>query len=247
MPDTPTPTFTKTAAAVRRRVEQEGERVWRLEDFHDLPVGAVARTLSRLAKEGLIERLSKGTYYRTRQTAFGKSRPNPAAVQRLAARSKPLYPSGIAAASLLGLTTQTARRGEVATSATSLPRKLVGEETVIHTRRPEAWASLTPMDAAFLDVLRHHGRTSELPPAETVRRLQKLLHEDGRLERLLHVASSEPPRVRAMLGALAERTGEKSKQLEQLRSSLNPLSRFDFGLFAGLPNAKAWQAKERRA
>ncbi len=138
-------------ALVRRQIEDGGERLWRLDDFRDLPFEAVAQALSRLTRQGRLARLSKGIYYRSRQTAFGKSQPNPAAIQKLASRRKGVFPSGIAAANLLGFTTQTASRSEVATSALSLPRKLVGSDTVIHTRRPEAWASLSENDAALLD------------------------------------------------------------------------------------------------
>ena len=54
---------------------------------------------------------------------------------------------------------------------------------------------------------------------------------------------SEPPRVRAILGALGEMMKRDRKTLERLRRSLNPLSKFDFGIFTSMPNAKAWQAK----
>jgi hypothetical protein len=230
---------------VRQRIERSGERLWRLEDFRDLPFAAVAQALSRLTRQGALERLSKGVYYHTRETAFGKSRPNPAAIQELAARGKTVFPSGIAAANLLGFSTQSARQGEVATSALSLPRKLLGSDTLIHTRRPEAWASLSETDAALLDFLRRGGATSELSPEETVRRTLKLLSDKGRFERLLKVADSEPPRVRAILGAAGEQLGKTSPALQRLGASLNPFSRFDFGLLAGLRRARHWQAKER--
>lgn len=236
----------RVAATVRRRIERGGERLWRLEDFRDLPFMAVAQALSRLAKAGLIERLSKGVYYRARQTAFGKSRPNPAAIQKLAAKRKKLFPSGTAAAGLLGFTTQTAGRGEVATSASSLPRKLVGQETIVHARRPEAWSKLSEPDAALLDFLRRAGRASELAPAETIQRMLTLINDGGRYQRLLAVAMTEPPRVRAILGALGEQLGRPTRELDRLRTSLNPSSRFDFGVFTDLPSARAWQAKERR-
>jgi Family of unknown function (DUF6088) len=240
------PTSRRIAGVVRQRIEHGGERLWRLEDFRDLPFAAVAQALSRLTRAGVIQRLSKGLYYRTRQTAFGSSRPNPAAIQKLASRRKGVFPSGIAAANLLGFTTQNAGNGEIATSAMSLPRKLIGQDTVIHTRRPEAWASLSQTDAAVLDFLRHAGKTSELSPEETIRRTVGLLSKRGCFERLLKVADSEPPRVRALLGAMAEQLGKRPAALRQLRDSLNPFSRFDFGNFAGLPNARAWQAKEQR-
>ncbi|MEW6741824.1 MAG: DUF6088 family protein [Planctomycetota bacterium] len=236
----------RVAATVRRRIERGGERLWRLEDFRDLPFTAVAQALSRLAKAGHIERLSKGVYYRARQTAFGKSRPNPAAIQKLAAKRKKLFPSGTAAAGLLGFTTQTAGRGEVATSASSLPRKLVGQETVVHARRPEAWSRLSEGDAALLDFLRRAGRASELAPRETIQRTLALLKDGNRYQRLLSVAATEPPRVRAILGALGEQLGRPTRDLDRLRASLNPSSRFDFGMFTDLPNARAWQAKKRR-
>jgi predicted transcriptional regulator of viral defense system len=94
------------------------------------------RSHNRLTREGTLERLSNGVYYRARQTAFGKSLPSPTALQELASRRKTVYPAGIAAANLLGFTTQTARRSEVSTNALSLPRKLIGSETVVHTIDP---------------------------------------------------------------------------------------------------------------
>lgn len=231
---------------VRDRIERGGERLWRFDDFRGLPFSAVAKALSRLTREGKIERLSKGTYYRNRETAFGKSRPNPATIRQLASERKAVFPSGIAAANLLGFTTQTAKQSEVATSALSLPRKLIGDDTLIHTRRPEAWAGLPETDAALLDFLRHGAKLSELGAEKTIQRTLSLLSEEGRLSRLLKIADSEPPRVRAMLGALAERLGKNEKALHRLRTSLNPLSRFDFGMLTGLPNAIDWQAKDGR-
>jgi len=229
---------------VRQRIERGGERLWRLEDFGNLPFSALAQALSRLKREGMIERLSKGVYYRTRETSFGKSRPNPAAIQKLASRKRAVFPSGIAAANLLGFSTQTARRGEVSTSASSLPRKLMGSDTVIHTRRPEAWEGLSDSDAALLDFLRRGGNTSELSAEETVKKTLFLMAENGRLERLFKIADSEPPRVRAMLGAIGEQLGKNPSTLKQLRSTLHPLSRFPFGMLSGLPHARSWQAKE---
>ena len=230
-------------SSIRQRIEHGGERLWRPDDFREFSFMAVAQALSRLKREGELERLSKGVYYRTRETAFGMSRPNPAAVRNLVAKHKTVYSAGLAAANLLGFTTQLAKRGEIATSGLSLPRKLVGSDTLIHTRRPEAWASLSNEDAALLDFLRRGGRTSELSPEETTRRTLKLLAKPGRYEHLIKVAQSEPPRVRALLGAIGEQLGKSTAQIRQLRNSLNPYSRFDFGLLSDLDHAAYWQAK----
>jgi hypothetical protein len=231
-------------ASIRRRIERGGERLWQLEDFRDLPFTAVAQALSRLRREGIVDRLSKGVYYRTRNTALGKSRPNPRTIEKLAPKNRRAFPAGVAAANLLGFSTQSGKRGEIATIAASLPRKLFGSETIIHTRRPQTWAGLSAEDAALLDFLRRAGRTSEISQAETIKKTAKLLSQQNRYERLLKVANAEPPRVRAMLGAFGEKLGKNGAALQRLRDSLNPFSRFDFGLFASLPNAHRWQARE---
>lgn len=60
------------------------------------------------------------------------------------------------------------------------------------------------------------------------------------------IAATEPPRVRAMLGAAGEQLGIDEGQLSRIRKSLNPLSRFDFGALSALKHAREWQPKERR-
>jgi hypothetical protein len=107
-------------------------------------------------------------------------------------------------------------------------------------------ASLSAKDAALLDFLRQGDRFSELAPQETIQRTLALLSEPGRFTRLLKVAEKEPPRVRALLGALGEQLGKNPKLLRSLRMTLNPSSRFDFGVLTALTNARSWQAKAKR-
>ncbi len=233
------------AGMVRSRIESGGERLWRLSDFADLPFQAVAQALSRLTRQGRLQRLGKGLYFRPRPTAFGPSLPNPTAIRGLPVQQRAVFPSGIAAASLLGFTTQYAARVELATDGLSLPRLIVGRDAIIHTRRPPAWRSLRETDAALLDFLRNRGKASELTPADTVQKLLRSFREAGRFNRLLAAAFSEPPRVRAMLGAVGQQLGKPKSRLARLRASLNPFSRFDFGPLSGLAHAKDWQAAER--
>lgn len=236
-----------TAETVRRRIEAGGERVWRLADFEGMPFTAVAQALSRLTRAGEIQRLGKGLYYRSRPTAFGPSKPNSAQIRSLSVRLKTVFPAGIGAANLLGFTTQNPGRLEVATDSSSLPRLIVGKETVVHTRRPESWRKLSETDAALLDFLRRRGESSELTAKETKEKLLDYFREPGRFDRLLKVALSEPPRVRAMIGAIGQELGEPQTRLLGLKKDLNSLSRFDFGLLAVLRHAREWQAKERKA
>ena len=234
------------AESVRKQIEAGGERVWRLADFENMPFTAIAQALSRLSRQGIIQRLGKGLYYRSRQTAFGQSKPNLSQLNFLSIRKKEVFPAGNAAANLLGFTTQNAAKIEVATNKLSLPRLIVGKETIIHTRRPESWKELSYKDAAILDFLRQGGKTSELSSDETVDKLLKHFREKGQFERLIQVAESEPPRVKAMLGAIGQQIGCQKNFLIALKKSLNPLSRFDFGNLITLKYAKQWQAKDSK-
>lgn len=234
------------ANSVRKKIDGGGERIWQLSDFKREPVAAVARELSRQFRLGRIKRLSKGIYYRSRQTIFGESRPSMSELGSLPIRGKGIFPAGNGAANLLGFSTQNPARIEVATTGLSLPRAILGKEAMIHTRRPESWKKLSAHDAALLDFLREGGRASELSLDATVDKLLRLFRLPGQFERLFRVSATEPPRVRAILGAIGQQIGCEKGWLFTLRRSLNPLTKFDFGNLIALLYAREWQAKEKR-
>ena len=89
------------------------------------------------------------------------------------------------------------------------------------------------------------GIYAETSPAVTCDVLCRLLKgmPPKNVYHLCDVAITEPPRVRAILGAVLELSNVAPSTLEPLRKSLNPLSKFDFGHFEYLANAHTWQAK----
>ena len=111
----------------------------------------------------------------------------------------------------------------------------------MYTRRPRR-KGLSDRETAILELLRDRARTSDLDPDRTCARLLDLLNVPGTFERLAKAATDEPPRVRAMLGAAGEQLGMDRRLLKQLRASLNPLSRYDFGTLRCLRPADHWQA-----
>jgi Family of unknown function (DUF6088) len=235
-------THTSIAESIRTQVKSHEGRYWRVSDFEGYSGAAVTKTLARLAKDGSLERVSKGIYYCPRTTRFGRSRPSVSEIQKLEI-AQVLHPAGISAANLLGFTTQNSIHGEFATSANSVPIKIIGIPARLHTRRPITWDSLSSVDAALLDFLRSQGHFSELSPEETKKRLLEHMQEGDCFERLVAVAYAEPPRVRAMLGAIGQELRKSQKTLKILRDNLNPLSRFDFGILGSLKYAKEWQVK----
>lgn len=230
----------KTAGArIHREIESHGERIWRLSDFRDLPASAVASKLSRMVRHGKLRRIEQGVYYWPRPTILGESTPSQQALTS-AKLGEPLQPSGLTAAALLGFTTQNPARLEYATPAEHGPSRLAAK---VSNRRPDSRRRLTPPEGAILEFLRARGETSDLSTSDTIRRLLNLLGQNGTFDRLMGAAMDEPPRVRAMLGALGQEIGVPARHLQKLRRSLGPVSKYDFGRLASLRHAKEWQAK----
>jgi hypothetical protein len=238
------------AELVRRRLLETPGALVRAADIKGAPLSAVSRALARLAAQGAIQRVRKGVYYAPKETLLGPSRPlEPALVSKiLGPRARP---TGVTAANLLGLTTQVAGSAEYAAYAVAPPQGI--GSAGLRLRPRGRTAPLEPTEAALLEVLRDRGRFVEVEPCEATVRIQRLLSKElpGRamparsaaLRRLRDAALEEPPRVRAMLGTLMQDAGLPATLWEPLRASLNPHSRFDFGLFRELRNAKEWQAK----
>jgi hypothetical protein len=166
-----------------------------------------------------------------------------ARIRVLAASQKRVFPSGMAAANMLGFTSRIPSRIELATTATSLPHLFDNVRTIVHTRRPAKWRHLSETDGALLEFLRSRGIYSALTPEETVEKLLYHFREPGRYERLFAVMKTEPPRVRAMLGAIGEQLGQPDSALFKLGETLRSVSRYDFGILAALPCARRWLVK----
>jgi len=192
-----------------------------------------------MVKEGKLRRIEPGIYYRSRATIVGESTPGKLALSA-AKGAGGLQPTGLTAAAALGFTTQNPSRLEYATPAEHGPGHL---DARVSNRRPDSRRLLSPREGAILEFLRDRAQTSDLSPSQTVRRMRALLAEGRAFDKLIRPAMDEPPRVRAMLGALGQEIGIPERQLQKLRRSLGPVSKYDFGRLASLRYAKDWQAK----
>ena len=97
---------------------------------------------------------------------------------------------------------------------------------------------------AFLEVLRDIGHLSDLAPGATCSRALDLVKQGPiSLERIHRAARDEPPRVRAMLGAIGEAAGVGVAMLDRYRKLINPGTRYDFGPLSHLPTARSWGAR----
>lgn len=109
---------------------------------------AVDQALSRLARNGSLNRVCQGVYVRPIETRFG---PRPPAVDKVITSLEALWgetivPSGGAAANFFGLTTQVPVRPIYLTSGPS--RKLKLGELVIYLRHAPRWQLVYPHKSA---------------------------------------------------------------------------------------------------
>ena len=244
------------AHAVATRVRRGGDdRLWTYVDFPGVGRGALAAALSRMVKAKELTRVRRGVYYRPKTTLFGVSRPDPEALVDavLRARGEGTVPSGAGALNRLGLTTQVSG---VVTRATRhrAPPTPVGRVTLYSTPRPiDAQKGIRPGERAALEALRKITHVPDARPGDVLRRVAMLVRSgDLDFVRLARFARPEPPRVRALLGALGEELRQArvtrrvpARVLDELRASLNPLTSFTVrGARAALPRAAAaWRIK----
>jgi Family of unknown function (DUF6088) len=246
------PSRSSLANRIAARIKRGGtDKLWTLRDFADLEASgtATAATLSRLARRGVLRRVRRGVYYRPGKTLFGETRPDPHATLSATLRrlGVPAAATGVDAWRRLGLTTQ---HGAVPVVAT--PRRLrlapVAGHRVRTTVRP-ATSRADHGECAVLDALRNLRRIPDTTPAAVLDRLTELI-ADRRIDvpKLLEMARREPPRVRALLGALLEHARPSDPTighaLATLRHSLNPLTTYRLREVAGhLPTAARWHIR----
>lgn len=191
------------AHQVRERVQASPPRsLLRAGDFHG-PTPAVESALSRLAskpQDGLL-RVRKGLYWKPVETRFGPIPPAPMDVALVVA-GPGAGPAGLAAASVLGLTTQVPSILEVAVPG-RVPRPVEGvrfRQRGYHRRA----LKLRPLEVAILEVLREEPVVTEVSSSELAARVRRLI-EDGtvRLPKLREaVALERDTRVRSRFAPL---------------------------------------------
>lgn len=232
------------ADTIRRRVENAApERLWTFRDFDSLPTSAVAKSLSRLAKEGVVRRLRKGVYYKPKITRFGTLKPDPTNVLAAVLDRKNVdwKPSGLSVWNFMGLTNQIAASP---TFTADHRVRVTAPNSRVRVSTAPTLRGLSVEERAALDALRDLRDVPDTTPDATIRRLVDLCRE-GRLSfaRMLRVAKMEPPRVRALLGLIGTLLGEPTDSLATLRHSLNPLTTFKLGLGDAFHDAASWNIR----
>lgn len=233
------------AKIVRSKVESipEGE-VFSYDAFGTLATEhrmAVAKALSRLVKDGKVSSLCRGKFYRPRQTRFGPIAPSPR--EQLREALKGGYVSGAEAFNRLGITTQVPAVIEIASQRRSYST-VIGRTYVKFVRSYVSHVPENSLPLMLLDALKQCKHIQDASPDHVVRSVRQYIEEMSAQEvrGMANLAKAYPPRVRALFGAILESLGKTSLS-DEIKVTLNSLSKYNTGVTSALNNAREWNLR----
>ncbi|MDH6305897.1 hypothetical protein M2459_003107 [Parabacteroides sp. PF5-5] len=203
-----------------------------------------AKALERLQKEGLIKKMSKGVFYKPKQTVFGELKPDYTEMLRpyLFENGKRVaYETGYSLYNRLKLTTQVAFRIKIA----SRDRRISVNKGALKIDTVKSYVDVTDANyklLELLDALKDIKRIPDASPDNSIVILSNKIKElnDKQIAEMIKYALSYPPRVKALLGAILENINSQVST-NKLKQSLNPLTKFELDIKKSLlPTINNW-------
>ena len=219
------------------------DRIWTVDDFKNLPKINVLKALSDLSKENIIKRARRGFYYRAKKTVLGDSTYNDInlAISKIKNKCKFYCISGFAGYNALGLTTQIPNNIVIACDLNIRSEKNI---RYIYRKKPIGGGS---QERIVLDAIIDIKIIPDTTIENTINRIKILIKEKSvNLASLVKSAFYETPRVKAVVGAIAEEFKFDKNILYKLKSSLNPMSMIYLNVGNSLCFADNWQIKPER-
>lgn len=232
----------RVAKQVLKRIEGAGPGSdWTYADFKDLPFVAVAKALSRLTKDKKIVRVRKGVYHFPRKTALGETGSSSSYV--IGASFPSTYYGATMAAYNLGLTTQVPANPVIFGDVSYRKDNILGTDVTFRKRDVSHLKKLDDLEINLIEALRNIKKIPGMGPAKAVEALKDDFKRSSKTRDLLRAVKHEPPRVRAMVGAIYQELGLHLDDLKSLKKTLNPLTHYHLGVSNALKYADDWNIK----
>ncbi len=241
----------KVAEQIRKTIENIPEsHPFGYADLNIEPVNFItaAKALERLKKKGIIEKVSKGIFYKPKMTVMGSLGPDyDALLKRFLFKDgkRVGYITGGELYNQLNLTTQNYFRTKI---ATNISRKKI-EKGWLKTSTVKAYTEITEDNyqlLGILDALKDIRYISDTSTSQAIKILAgKLVNfSKPNINTLIKLSMEYPPRVRALLGAIVQEKFTTDFDLSDLKGSLNPTTIFKLNIKeADWPTIKNWQIK----
>ncbi len=205
---------------------------------------ALAKSLSRMTKEGQIVRLSRGKYYKPQQSVFGVLKPDENQLIRSLTQvgDKTIgYVTGLTAFNALGLTSQVSNTLIIARGSNQPAKEILGYK-VRFVKRDFQFSRDDVKLLQILDALKDIKSIPDTSVNESLKILIASLRklEVNELKRMIRISLKYPPSTRALVGAIIENKFSEIR-IVSLYKSLNPLSKYRFRIDSELlPNQLKW-------
>lgn len=193
----------------------------------------VIRKLNRMADSGVIQRLSKGRFYKPKQTMFGSLKPSQEEVVKdLLEKDGQIigYLTGNSIFGQLGLTTQISNIIEIGVNGKKNNTRR-GSFTIRFVQQPNVITRNNIPLLQVLDAIKNIKSIPDTTPDKSYNRIRAIVQSlDVRsVELIIKLALKYNPMTRAVTGAIVEDLyGEEKAQV--LRDTLNPITIYKVGL-----------------
>lgn len=206
--------------------------------------GNVIRKLNRMAKSGVIKRLSKGRFYKPRRTMFGDLKPTQEEIVKdlLEKEGQVVgYLTGISIFGQLGLTTQISNIIEIGVNG----KKNNTRRGVFTIRFVQQANMINKSNIPLLQLLDSIKKIKHIPdstPDISYNRIKSIVKslDEKSIDLIIKLSMKYTPMTRAILGAIMEDLYGEEKALT-LRDSLNPITIYKVGLTKKVLNTKIFR------
>lgn len=222
----------------------EPGEVFRIQDFgvdsKNLPT--LVRYLNRKVAKSELERLSKGRYFKPRNTRFGQIPPRiEEIIKDLLVKDGKItgYISGTPAFANFGLTTQISGDILIGSNNYRRPTHRGDYEIRFFLQRNEITEYVIPY-LQLLDAIRLFREIPASTPVETISGITRIFSNmsESELKDLCRLALTYPNYVRALTGAILENIGRKSVELQD---SINGVTTYKLNIpLRALPTKSNW-------
>ena len=195
---------------------------------------AAVKALGRMTQTGVVKRASTGRYYKPVKSVFGELKPAEDQLLKpyLFNKGKRIaYVTGQALYNRMGLTTQVSKSIKVA----SRDKRVITTIGSVAVKPVKSYVDVTVENYELLEILDAIKDFKKIADIEAKAAISRLLQKMKQLSqkdrtRLINISLKYPPRVRALAGALLEEINTDKEILQPLLVSLNPLSKYNFGI-----------------
>jgi hypothetical protein len=213
--------------------------------YKDIPIknkSTIAIELSRLYKKGIIEKISKGKYYKPKKRTFGNIEPNSNdKIQSFLNDKDFSYETGLNIYTKLGLSSQISKN---ITIASTKQYKTVYIDNIIIKFIPIK-ATTSKKNIKLLQILDAIRDIKKIPDAivnDTVVKLIAIIEKltNDEIQNMVKLAIYYPPKVKALLGAIIKQLGFW-EEAYILKRELNSITQYKLGIDTQtLANKKEW-------